>query len=142
MSLQFRNIEATPADPVEQWGVEGIATAIDRGELEHWAAVTRALARDDSGELARVVREAVAVAESPGVRALMLRALARAEDPEAWDVTQAMRRAFRRSGLTQAEFAARVGTSRTRLNSYLTGAQLPSARVAARVLRVGAQGGQ
>jgi hypothetical protein len=29
--LQFRNINATPDDPVEKWGVEGILAAIDRG---------------------------------------------------------------------------------------------------------------
>lgn len=35
--------------------------------------------------------------------------------------------AFHRSGLTQAEFAARIGTSRTRLSTYLRGTVMPSA---------------
>ena len=39
---RFRNIEATPDDPVETWGVEGVATAIERGSLPHWATITRA----------------------------------------------------------------------------------------------------
>jgi len=139
VTLTFRNIDATPADPVSTWGVEGLATALDRGEVEHWAAILRALERDTTGRLQAQVRQAIDVTQSPGVRALMTRALARLDDPEGWDVTRDVRRAVRRSGLSQGEFAERVGTSRTRLNSYVTGAQLPSARVAARIHRVGAQ---
>lgn len=34
--LKFRNLGVTPDDPVEQWGVEGILAAIDRGSLRYW----------------------------------------------------------------------------------------------------------
>ena len=74
-----------------------------------------------------------------GVGVLLRRALERAEDPDAWDTTEAMRRAARRSGLDQGELAARAATSRTRMNSYLTGAQLPSARTARRIQRIAAR---
>lgn len=63
MPLRFRNIDATPADPVESWGFEGMLAAIDRGY---------------------------------------------------------------QTRLTQAEAASRLGTSRPRMTSYLSGAVTPS----------------
>ncbi|MDR2109433.1 MAG: hypothetical protein LBP28_08275 [Coriobacteriales bacterium] len=47
--LEFRNITATPDDPVAQWGVEGILTCLERGHLKQWRKLARALHDDNDG---------------------------------------------------------------------------------------------
>ena len=37
--LKFRNIEVSPSDPVEMWGVEGILSAFERGGVEDWRKI-------------------------------------------------------------------------------------------------------
>jgi len=37
--LKFRNINVNPSDPVEQWGVEGILCAFERGSVEDWRKI-------------------------------------------------------------------------------------------------------
>ena len=44
-ALKFRNIKATPDDPVEMWGFEGILAAVDRGSLQHWHRIIDAVRR-------------------------------------------------------------------------------------------------
>lgn len=51
-------------------------------------------------------------------------------------VAAEMRDAVRRSGITQAAFARRLGTSASRLSTYVTGAVVPSAVTYRRALRV------
>jgi len=75
--LKFRNLNVTPDDPVEQWGVEGIVTAIDRGSLKHWKRIIAAVTGDPNGEVAKDLAQAVELAEDAGVVALMRRVLAR-----------------------------------------------------------------
>ena len=40
--LKFRNLNVTPEDPVDTWGVEGLLTAIERGGAVDWAKITHA----------------------------------------------------------------------------------------------------
>ena len=35
-ALRFRNIDASPDDPVETWPFEGILAAVERGTLPDW----------------------------------------------------------------------------------------------------------
>jgi len=53
------------------------------------------------------------------------------------EVRSAMRESVDRSGLTQAEFARAIGTSATRLSTYLSGATIPSAAMYLRTVRLG-----
>ena len=72
-ALKSPNINATPADPVEMWGFEGILAAIDRGSLQHWHRIIDAVRRDPNGPVAHDLAEVVEVAEDVGVVARMRR---------------------------------------------------------------------
>lgn len=50
MPLRFRNIDATPDDPVSRWGVEGMSAALDRGYAQHWSRMAQAIADDPALE--------------------------------------------------------------------------------------------
>jgi hypothetical protein len=75
--LKFRNIDVTPDDPVDTWGIEGILAAIDRGSLRHWHRVVDAVRNDPGGEVEKDLRQALELASDRGVVAWMRRALDR-----------------------------------------------------------------
>jgi len=60
------------------------------------------------------------------------------EVEERAEVAAALRDSLRRSALTQAAFARHLGTSATRLSTYLAGTTIPSAALYLRALRLGA----
>ncbi|MBK9695991.1 MAG: helix-turn-helix transcriptional regulator [Propionibacteriaceae bacterium] len=62
----------------------------------------------------------------------------RVDTDERNEIAAAMRRGLQQSGLTQAAFAVRLGTSPTRLSTYLSGKTVPSAAIYLRALRLGA----
>ena len=84
MAVKFRNLGITSDAPIEQWGVEGILTAIDRGTSQEWARIARAVQADPYGDVALDLEQAIELAESPGITALMTRVLAdaRASDKD------------------------------------------------------------
>lgn len=133
--LRFRHLAVSPDDPVDRWGVEGIATAIDRGSLQHWCRIAGAVRRDPHGSVAADLIEALEIAGSPGVTATLRRVLARACGGEGHEVAQRVRAAIRRSELTAGDFATAVGTSASRLSTYATGAVTPSAALLQRIER-------
>jgi hypothetical protein len=47
-TLKFRNIDASPSDPVEKWGVEGILCAFERGSVDDWRKVWKSATVDKS----------------------------------------------------------------------------------------------
>ena len=64
MTVQFRNLSVTPQAPVSAWGVEGILTAVERGDITDWRKVIRA-ARVDR-EVAADFAQALQLAEGRG----------------------------------------------------------------------------
>ena len=138
-ALKFRNLDVSPEDPVEAWGVEGIATAIDRGETTDWAKFLNAVQLDPYGKVARDLEQAIEVAESPGITALCRRALeaSRASDKE-W-LAARFRRHVLESGMTREQLAKYLGTSRSRLSTYETGVVTPSAIISEKVRDLGEQ---
>ena len=58
-ALRFRNIDASPDDPVETWPFEGILAAVERGTLPDWRRLATAIRTDPWGPVARQVLEAV-----------------------------------------------------------------------------------
>jgi hypothetical protein len=46
--LKFRNINVSPDDPVEKWGVEGILCAFERGHVDDWRKIWKCAAVDRS----------------------------------------------------------------------------------------------
>lgn len=136
MTLAFRNIHTSPSDPVASWGVEGLLTAIERGGINEWVRIVRAVRADPEGQMVAELTEALDVADAPGVVALFRRELARAKDPDRSEVVRRLRRAWRSSGMTQAQLAEAGGIPTSSLKSYLSGRRDPRAQVAARIERV------
>src|SRR5690554_5761417 len=144
MTLSFRNIDVEPSAPVEDWGFEGLLAAVDRGEAADWRAIIRVVREDPWGSVARLLEDDVLPsATDSGVAGAMRTAIdlhrQRAEAAERREVQDELVSLVRRSGLTQGEFAARLGTSRTRLNSYLNGRVVPAATVLVRARRISAR---
>ena len=57
--LKFRNINASPSDPVEQWGVEGILCAFERGSVDDWRKIWKGAYVDKSKIVIDNVKEAL-----------------------------------------------------------------------------------
>ena len=139
-TLRFRNIDVTPDDPVDRWGVEGILAAIDRGSLPHWRRIAEAVRADPWGPTAGDLEQAGELAEDVGVAATLRRTLAHARGAAEADAREEVRRRLNAfvesSGLTAAQFAQRLGTSASRMSTYLTGKVVPSAALLVRAENV------
>ncbi|MGH3569576.1 MAG: helix-turn-helix domain-containing protein [Pseudonocardia sp.] len=140
MTLSFRNIAVSPNDPVENWPTEAVLTALERGGLSHWRRLAAAIRNDPWGPVARIVEEALTLSEAYGVNELMADAIAgaraRAGRAERAAVAAEITRRVAASGLSRAEFASRIGTSCSRLSTYLAGTVTPSAALLVRMRRV------
>jgi DNA-binding transcriptional regulator YiaG len=141
--LRFRNVEASPADPVEAWPFEGVVTAVERGTLVDWRRMLDAVGRDPWGPVARDLEQALEVTRPYGTAPLLERALTRARAAaaraEREEVARRVRAAFEASGLGRAAFAERLGTSTSRLSTYLTGRVAPSSTMLVRIERLSAR---
>lgn len=123
----FRNIDVTPDEPVEAWGVEGILAAIDRGGIRLWQRIAAAVYADPYGEVAADLEQALTGAESHMSAAVLRLVLDDARETPRQRIARRVREAVERSTLTQSEFARRLGTSASRLSTYATGSVVPSA---------------
>jgi DNA-binding transcriptional regulator YiaG len=147
MALHFRNVEADPNEPVEQWPYEALVTALERGGLRQWRRVAAEIRRRPWGRTARSVEDYASYTQPSAVTALLLRSVARARSAalraESLEVAAEVRALVASSGLSRGEFAAAVGTSASRLSTYCTGSVTPSAGLMVRMRRVSAdrQGG-
>ena len=139
-ALKFRNITASVNDPVETWPFEGILTAVERGTLPDWRRLADAIRADPWGPVAQQVLEAVELSRPYGTTELLTAVIegARqdADHEERQQVAGEIRDLLSRSGLSQQEFALRLGTSRPRLSTYLSGKVTPSASLMLRMRRV------
>lgn len=140
MSHGFRNVEVPADAPVERWPYEALVTAIERGTITDWALLTRSIRRDPWGPVARQVELYLSYAEAWGVGPLIARAIAsaraQAEADERAAVAEEISSLVEQSGLTPAEFAIRIGTSRSRLSTYRNGRVTPSAALVVRMRRL------
>lgn len=140
MSVAFRNVDVDPGSPVDTWPYEAIVTVIERGTITDWLVLTRAIDADPWGPVARQVEEYLSYEAPYGVGPLLTRAVERArrraEESERREVAQRVAALVARSGLTTAELASRVGTSRSRLSTYRTGRVVPSSAMLCRIERV------
>jgi len=142
-TLAFRNVDASPEDPVSDWPLEAIQTALERGGLRDWRRMAREVREEPWGPVARRIEEALAYSRPYGVAPAFERAIARsreaAEAAERAAIASEVGRLVRESGLSRAEFASRVGTSASRLSTYVTGRVTPSATMLLRMRRLTAQ---
>ncbi|MGH3262935.1 MAG: helix-turn-helix domain-containing protein [Trebonia sp.] len=134
--LRFRNVDARADDPVQTWPVEALITAVERGSLRHWSRIASAVESDPWGPLARALEQALDCAQpygvEPGMRRLLDRARRARAAAERQTVAAELRKLIDGSGLTAAEFASRLGTSASRLSTYLSGTVTPSAALLVR----------
>lgn len=95
--------------------------------------------RSPWGQVARRVERYLSYRESDGVTTLFSLAIERArrdaEQADRAEVATRVRDAVSRSGLTNREFARLVGTSASRLSTYLSGKVTPSAAMLVRIDR-------
>lgn len=137
--LSFRNVDASPSDPVETWPYEGLVTAIERGSLSDWRRIATAIRRAPWGAVARDVEAYATYGETADVAELLMETVRRArnaaEEAARAEITARVRAAVDRSGLPARRFAPEVGTSASRLSTYCTGAVQPSAAMLLRIER-------
>jgi DNA-binding transcriptional regulator YiaG len=137
MAVVFRNVQASPTDDVRTWPYEALVITIDRGLVGDWKPIFDEVRRSPWGEVARRVERYLSYREPDGVSVLFQIAIehARAESDRAnrAEVAARVRGAVARSGLTQAAFAELVGTSASRLSTYLSGRVMPSAAMLVRI---------
>jgi hypothetical protein len=141
MTVQFRNVDASPADDVRTWPYEALVTVIDRGLVADWQPVFAEIRRSPWGAVARRVERYLSYCEPDGVGTLFRLAIERArteaERSERAHVAARIARAVEASGLSQEDFARLVGTSPSRLSTYLHGKVTPSAAMLVRIERAG-----
>ncbi|HYA50761.1 MAG TPA: hypothetical protein VEG33_06285, partial [Streptosporangiaceae bacterium] len=104
-ALKFRNLTASPDDPVETWPFEGILAAVERGTLPDWRRLAKAIQADPWGAVAQQVLEAVRLVRPYGTTELLEGVVARARklaaDSERGEVAAEVRRLVNDSGLSQ-----------------------------------------
>ena len=139
-TLTFRNIEVHPDDPVSEWGLEGIQTALERGNIAHWRRLAHAVRENPWGPVSRDLETVLTYSHPYGVADLMDRVIVTArsarEVQERAEVAAQVRELIAASGLSKKEFAASIGTSRSRLSTYANGSVIPSAALMVRMHRV------
>lgn len=143
MALAFRNLTVSPQSPVSQWPTEAVQAALERGDLADWHRIAAEIQASPWGTTARQVEEVLGYSRPYGVAEAMetviSRARERAEANERATVAAAIREAVERSGLSRAEFASRIGTSASRLSTYVSGRVTPSAVLMFRIYHVADQ---
>jgi hypothetical protein len=139
MPVAFRNVDASPTDDVRTWPYEALVTVIDRGLVSDWNPIFVELRRSPWGEVARRVEQYLSYREPDGVSTLFSLAVERvrsdAEDSDRAEVAARVRDAVVGSGLTKGDFSRLVGTSASRLSTYLSGTVTPSAAMLVRIER-------
>lgn len=139
MSVTFRNVDVDPDSPVSEWPFEALVSLVERGTVGDWLVLTREFDREPWGAVARQVEDYLAYEQPYGVAPLLTRAIARAraqaESRERAEVAAEVADLVRRSGLSLAALAERVGTSRSRLSTYRSGRVVPSAGMMVRLRR-------
>lgn len=127
-------------DPVEFWSTSAIRSALQRGDIATWQRIVVAIKRDPYGRTARQVEEVLDGTPSFGISKALAEVLARArthlEANERAEVARHMRVLIKRSGLSQQEFASRVGVPSDTLGDYLSGAVSPPASLMIRMRRL------
>lgn len=138
--LKFRNINTSPDDPVEAWPFEGILASVERGTLPDWRRLANAIRVEPWGPVAQQVLEAIQLSRPYGtaelLEAVVDRARKQAAESERREVSAEVRKLVAESGLSQQGFAERIGTSRSRLSTYMSGKVVPSASLMLRMRRV------
>lgn len=135
--LTFRNVDVSPDDPVGEWPLEAIQTAMERGGMQHWRRLATAIKAAPWGPVARGVEAVLTYSRPYGVAKTMERVIERArqraEASERASVAAEIQQLIENSGLSRQEFASGIGTSASRLSTYANGKVVPSAALLVRM---------
>jgi len=114
-------------------------TTIERGLVADWQPILRDLRQRPWGRIAGYVEQYAKNPDDVAAGALFAAALAKARkdrgEEEREEVAARVRRAIDASGVSQTEFASRIGTSASRLSTYANGHVVPSAAMLVRIER-------
>ena len=140
MAVQFRNLTTTWHDPIDQWPYEAVVTTIERGLVADWQPIVKDIRMRPFGRIASYVAHYAKAPDDDAAAAFFSEALRRAradqEDSERDEVIKRIRLAIESSELSQGDFAKVIGTSASRLSTYLSGAVTPSATMLIRIENV------
>jgi len=132
--------DGDPDQPVEFWPTAAIRTALQGGDIATWKRIAAALKRDPYGRTARQVEEVLEGTRPYGISKALWEVLDRArthlEANERAEVARHVRLLIDRSGLSQQEFASRIGATPEDLAAYLDGSTSPSASLMIRMRRL------
>lgn len=126
--------------PVEFWPTASIRAALESGDIAIWQRIVVAVKRDPYGRTARQVEEVLEDAAPYGVSRALTEVLARARNHlqanERAEAARHVRLLLERSGLTEPEFASRIGVTRDDLGAYLDATISPPASLMIRMRRL------
>jgi hypothetical protein len=130
-----------PTDrPVEFWSTAAIRSALQTGDITVWQRIVVAIKRDPFGRTARQVEEVLETAEPYGVSKALSEVLVRCrqhlEANERAEAARHVRLLMNRSGLSEQEFASRIGVPPADLVIYLDGEVSPPASLMIRMRRL------
>lgn len=140
MTMAFRNLTVTPDDPVAEWPTEAVQAALERGGLGEWRRLAAEIQADPWGLTARQVEEVLGHSRPYGVSELLTGVIEGAREEremaERQVVAAELRELVAKAGVTQAEFARRLGASASRFSSYVNASVVPSATLMVRARRL------
>lgn len=132
--------DAEPTTEAAEWTETTIAEAIDHGGLGSWRSIMAVIGDDPWCPVAQRLNAALANASDKGASTALREALLSVrhsvELDEQADVAQRVTDYIAATGMTQRAFAARVGTSPSRLSTYANGSVTPSAAMMLRIAKV------
>jgi hypothetical protein len=126
--------------PVEFWPTSAIRSALHEGDITVWQRIVVAIKRDPFGRTARQVEEVLAQSDSTGVSKALSEVLVRSrqhlEANERAEAARHVQLLLNRSGLSEQEFASRIGVPANDLSIYLEGRVSPPASLMIRMRRL------
>ena len=129
-----------PDRPVEYWPTTAIKSALQNGDIAVWQRIVVAIKRDPFGRTSRQVEEVLEHAPPQGITNALWEVLARSrahlEAAERAEAARHIRSLVARSGLSQQEFASRIGVPTEDLLLYLEGRVSPRASLVIRIRRL------
>ena len=138
MTVLLRNVDADLTLNPREWPFEALVTVITRGLIPDWQPIFREMRARPWGRLAKRVEAAIALdPDDPASKLfgiIMNKARSAREERDRQAVATQVREAISRSGKTQQQFAANIGTSASRLSTYASGSVTPSAAMLLRIL--------
>lgn len=110
--MGFRHLDYAPCTPVKQLGPAALDDLLERGDLEAWTPLVRAIARAPWGATAETVLRLCRAQPKYGTSPLWQAWIERRRSREA-EAGETLAEARARAGLTQSQVAERLGISQS-----------------------------